>query len=101
MFYGRNFDWDFSPALLLFTNPPDGYASVSRGDLDRAISDYDKVIELSPHSAEAFYNRGIAYTTKGDPENAIADFIKVLELCGNDTTLCQNAQQKLQQLGGK
>lgn len=27
--YGRNFDWEFSPALLLFTNPPDGYASVS------------------------------------------------------------------------
>jgi hypothetical protein len=33
MFYGRNFDWDFSPALLLFTNPPDGYASVSMVDL--------------------------------------------------------------------
>jgi hypothetical protein len=29
MIYGRNFDWDFSPSLLLFTNPPDGYASVS------------------------------------------------------------------------
>ena len=29
MFYGRNFDWDFSPSLLLFTHPPDGYASVS------------------------------------------------------------------------
>lgn len=31
--YGRNFDWDFSPALLLFTDPPDGYASVSLVDL--------------------------------------------------------------------
>ena len=29
MFYGRNFDWDYSPSLLLFTEPPDGYASVS------------------------------------------------------------------------
>lgn len=27
--YGRNFDWEFSPALLVFTDPPDGYASVS------------------------------------------------------------------------
>jgi uncharacterized protein YceK len=27
--YGRNFDWEYSPALLLFTDPPDGYASVS------------------------------------------------------------------------
>jgi hypothetical protein len=31
--YGRNFDWDFSPALLLFTAPPDGYASVSMVDI--------------------------------------------------------------------
>ena len=27
--YGRNFDWEYSPAVLLFTDPPDGYASVS------------------------------------------------------------------------
>ena len=31
--YGRNFDWDFSPALLLFMNPPSGYASVSMVDI--------------------------------------------------------------------
>lgn len=31
--YGRNFDWQFSPALLLFTDPPDGYASASMVDL--------------------------------------------------------------------
>lgn len=31
--YGRNFDWDYSPALLLFTTPPDGYASVSMVDI--------------------------------------------------------------------
>ena len=33
MLYGRNFDWEFSPALLLFTNPPEGYASVSMVDI--------------------------------------------------------------------
>jgi hypothetical protein len=31
--YGRNFDWQFSPALLLFTDPPDGYTSVSMVDI--------------------------------------------------------------------
>jgi hypothetical protein len=30
--YGRNFDWEFSPAMLLITNPPDGYASISMVD---------------------------------------------------------------------
>ncbi len=34
MFYGRNFDWSISPALLLFTEPADGYASVSMVDLE-------------------------------------------------------------------
>src|SRR5688500_3487172 len=26
--FARNFDWDAAPAMLLFTSPPDGYASV-------------------------------------------------------------------------
>ena len=33
LLYGRNFDWQFSPALLLFTDPPEGYASVSMVDI--------------------------------------------------------------------
>ena len=33
MIYGRNFDWEYSPALILFTNPPDGYASISMVDI--------------------------------------------------------------------
>ncbi len=31
--YGRNFDWQYSPALFLYTNPPHGYASVSMVNL--------------------------------------------------------------------
>lgn len=31
--FGRNFDWEYSPGLLLFTNPADGYASVSMVDI--------------------------------------------------------------------
>jgi hypothetical protein len=33
MVYGRNFDWEDSPALFLLTDPPDGYASVSMVDI--------------------------------------------------------------------
>jgi hypothetical protein len=33
MLYGRNFDWRYSPAVLLFTDPPGGYASVSMVDI--------------------------------------------------------------------
>jgi hypothetical protein len=31
--FGRNFDWEFSPALLLFNYPSDGYASASMVDI--------------------------------------------------------------------
>lgn len=31
--FGRNFDWEYSPALLLFAHPPDGYNSVTMVDL--------------------------------------------------------------------
>ncbi len=34
LLYGRNFDWQFSPAVLVFTDPPDGYASVSMVDME-------------------------------------------------------------------
>jgi hypothetical protein len=42
LLYGRNFDWEFSPALLLFTDPPDGYASVSMVDIE--YLGFDKTI---------------------------------------------------------
>ena len=31
--FGRNFDWDPNPAMVLHTDPPDGYASVSIVDI--------------------------------------------------------------------
>jgi hypothetical protein len=31
--YARNFDWDANPALVLYTDPPDGHASVSIVDI--------------------------------------------------------------------
>ena len=31
--YGRSFDWEHSPAVLLFAAPPNGYASVSMVDI--------------------------------------------------------------------
>jgi hypothetical protein len=39
--FGRNFDWNFSPTLLLFTDPPEGYASVSTVDLEYFFSTDD------------------------------------------------------------
>jgi hypothetical protein len=39
-FYGRNYDWEPSPALLLFNHPTDGYDSVSMVDIAYLVNDY-------------------------------------------------------------
>ncbi|MFW9945417.1 MAG: linear amide C-N hydrolase [Candidatus Odinarchaeota archaeon] len=33
MLFGRNFDWSHRPALILYTDPPNGYKSISMVDL--------------------------------------------------------------------
>ena len=42
------------------------------GEYDRAISDFDKTIEMNPNYAQAYLNRGITYMRKGMLENALA-----------------------------
>jgi hypothetical protein len=43
--FGRNFDWYENPALILFTDPPEGYASVSMVDI--TYLGYEKGISAS------------------------------------------------------
>jgi len=45
--YGRNFDWQYSPALLLFAGPPDGYASVSMVDIDYLVFGNERAANLT------------------------------------------------------
>jgi hypothetical protein len=45
--FGRNFDWDFSPAVLLFTRPTNGYASVSMVDITYLGYDSHDVASLA------------------------------------------------------
>jgi hypothetical protein len=52
LLYGRNFDWQFSPALLLYTDPPDGYASVAMVDITYLGFEGQSVFHLADLSAE-------------------------------------------------
>jgi tetratricopeptide (TPR) repeat protein len=52
-------------------------------EYDRAISDYNKAIELDPKLAGAYSNRGYVYVHKQDKNHAIADFRKALSLDPN------------------
>jgi tetratricopeptide (TPR) repeat protein len=51
-----------------------GLAKQRKGDLDGAIADYTKAIELKPDLAVAYVNRGNAKQAKSDLDGAIADF---------------------------
>jgi len=49
-------------------------------DLDKAIADYSKVIELGPNNVEALTQRGLWYVLKGEFDKAITDFTRLIEI---------------------
>ena len=51
-----------------------------KGDKDRAIADYNEAIRLNPNDADAYYNRGNAWSDKGDNDGAIADYNEAIRL---------------------
>ena len=51
-----------------------GVEWTARGDVARAIADYDQAIQHDPSQAAAFHNRGIARASKRDFDGAIADY---------------------------
>lgn len=57
-----------------------GTAYYLNGDVDRAISDFNRTIELNPNYAPAYNSRGRAYASKGDFTHAVADVTKATEL---------------------
>jgi len=56
------------------------YVYLVKGDLDRAISNFNKAIEINPGYPDAYNNRGCIYQNKGDLVQAIYDFSKAIEI---------------------
>jgi tetratricopeptide (TPR) repeat protein len=54
-----------------------------KGDVDRAIGDYDTALRLDPTLADTFNARGDLYRKKGDRVHALADFGAALKLNPN------------------
>lgn len=50
------------------------------GQIDKAILEFETVVELNPNHSNAHYSLGLAYQTKGEKEKALKEFEKVLEL---------------------
>lgn len=57
-----------------------GLAFKERGQIERAIRDYDSAIALSPDYGYSYLNRGIAYQAAGQYEGAVRDLTAALAL---------------------
>ncbi|MGD1085372.1 MAG: tetratricopeptide repeat protein, partial [Verrucomicrobiota bacterium] len=57
-----------------------GLDYVQKGNLNEAIKEFRKAVEINPDYADGFYNLGDALALKGDMEEAIAQFRKALEI---------------------
>ena len=64
-----------------------GSAYSAKGDLDRALQDYNQAIELDPGNAGAYVNRGRALAGRGQFESAIEDYAKAISLNPNSGKL--------------
>lgn len=74
-----------------------GNAHALNDDLDSAIADYGKAIEIDPQSVLAYSSRALAHARKGDSDDAIRDFRlglaidsdKILEMTADNPELRQ------------
>src|ERR1700720_4401186 len=65
-----------SPAVFAQSTPGEwhvrGLGKVDKQDLDGAIADFTRAIELDPQYASAYGDRGLAKQSKGDQDGATA-----------------------------
>ena len=52
----------------------------SKGELDRALADFNRALEINPRDAFTYINRGNVYNATGDLNQAIADFSRALQI---------------------
>jgi tetratricopeptide (TPR) repeat protein len=60
-----------------------GIAYQNKGNIDQAVLDYNKAIEINSNYALAYNNRGLAYQNKGNLDQAILDYNKAIEINSN------------------
>jgi len=78
--------WDnvlnnYPNVALAYNNRGDGYAE--QGNIQQAISDFNKAIQIDPNYADAYYNRGNAYLDQGNIQPAIFNYDRAIEINPN------------------
>src|SRR5438552_3386743 len=85
--YQSSFDGAIPIERITVLDPrtADGYLNrgnsfFAKGEMDRAISDYNQALLISPASAAVYFCRGTAWLIKKDLERSLADFEKSLKI---------------------
>ena len=78
-----------------------GLGSVERqtGDLDTALNNYSKALDLDESNADAHWGLAITLVDQGHPLGAISHLERVLELTPG-STLAELAQAKIDEIQG-
>ncbi|MBM4157027.1 MAG: tetratricopeptide repeat protein [Lentisphaerae bacterium] len=76
-----------------------GYGYHRRGDLDRAIYDYLRAVEMDSRYVLAFYNLGDVYRQRGDLDLARDAYSRALEISPEDGAIRYNLALVLDLLG--
>lgn len=73
--------------------------NVSKGDLEIALANYNKAIQLSPQNSSLYLNRALVFLKKKDYEKAIAEYDKVIELSPKDLIAYANRANSYEKIG--
>ena len=74
-------------------------ASFTEGDMDTALREFTKTIELNPEYPRAHFNRGCVWLDRGELDKAMADYDRALELNPKDEPAMVGRGQALQRKG--
>jgi len=68
-----------------------GVAAAHRGDLQRAVYEFNEAVRINPVYARGYYNLGIAYMEMGQTDDALDNFARALEIEPNYVDARNNA----------
>jgi Flp pilus assembly protein TadD len=76
-----------------------GNTFAQAGDFEKAIAEYQAVLELAPDNVSALANLGVAYYSTGKLDEAVTQYEKALELEPGDADIRSNLGAAYVQLG--
>jgi Flp pilus assembly protein TadD len=78
-----------------------GTKSLREGRPEQAIANFTKILELTPQSAKAIFNRAVAKRQAGDLNGALKDYDSVIKISPKDNQAYRNRGIVKQLLGSQ